>query len=123
MLQGLFSGILMRKKFLSRSNSVFSLKMINFRKNADCPTSQCLLAFQNGETSAAENIFIEKHLSECEFCAAEAELYARYPQADEEYSKTEIPAALYQLAEAILNNKQKNFLLLNKLLEIESIKI
>ena len=113
----------MRRKFLSQNNSVFSLKMINFRKNSSCPTSQDLLAFQNCEISTNKFSAVQKHLSECEFCAAEVEFYARFPQADEECVEMEMPAALYELAEAILNNKQKNFLLLNKLLEAESIKI
>ncbi|MGI9035797.1 MAG: hypothetical protein ACR2GD_07130 [Pyrinomonadaceae bacterium] len=114
----------MRSKFLSQSSKyAFSLKMINFRKNADCPASPDLLAFQNGETQPAETAFIRRHLLKCEFCAAEVELYARFPQSDEECAETEIPSALYELAEALLNNKQKNFSLLNKLLEVESIKI
>ncbi|MGI8468322.1 MAG: hypothetical protein ACR2N3_07705 [Pyrinomonadaceae bacterium] len=113
----------MRRNFLSRSKFAFSLKMINFRKNVNCPPSQDLLAFQKGETQAAENAVIQKHLSKCEFCAAEIELYAHFPQAAEDCAETEIPPALYELAEAILNNRQKNFSLLNKLLEVESVKI
>lgn len=108
---------------MSRTSSAFSLKMINFHKNSNCPTSQALLAFQNSETSTINSASLQKHLSECEFCAAEIELYAHCPQAVEECVETEIPAALYELAEALLNNKQKNFSLLNKLLEAERVKI
>jgi hypothetical protein len=96
--------------------SVKSLKMINFCKNATCPPSQSLLAFQKGETRNEENENIPKHLTSCEFCAAEVEFYARYPQSEDVCTETKIPLPLYQLAEALLGNKQKNFTLLNKLL-------
>lgn len=108
---------------MSQNDCALSLKMFNFCKNVNCPTSQDLLAFQNGELLAAQNETICKHLSDCEFCATEIEFYAHFPQADEECAETEIPAALYELAEAILSDKQKNFSLLNKLLATESIKI
>lgn len=124
MLQRLFFSILMRRNFLSQSNSGFSLKMINFCKNINCPTSQDLLAFQNGETLAAENKFINRHLSDCEFCAAEAEIYAHFAPAEADCAETQIPRPLYELAEALLQNKQKNFSLLNRLLnEVEGVKV
>lgn len=117
MLQRLFSSILMRRNFLSRNSLAFSLKMINFRKNIDCPASPDLLAFQNGEIPAAQAKVIGEHLSNCEFCAAEIELYAHNEQSAEDCLETEIPRQLYELAEALLNNKQKNFSLLDKLLD------
>jgi hypothetical protein len=125
MLQKLFSSILMRTKFLNRKSSAISLKMINFCKNASCPASQDLLAFQNGETPPNKILPIRNHLSECEFCAAEVEFYAHFPQAEEEECiEREIPAALFELAEAILSNKQKNFLQLNQLLgETDKLKV
>ncbi len=104
--------------------SVQSLKMINFCKNATCPSSQGLLAFQKAELTMDENEFIREHLSDCEFCAAEVEFYARFPQSEVACKETKIPAPLYQLAEALLSNKQKNFRLLNNLLgENESLSL
>lgn len=97
--------------------------MINFYKNASCPASPELLAFQNGEMSNEETEFIRRHLTDCEFCAAETEFYARFPQSEETCVETGIPAPLYQLAEALLGNKQKNFTLLKTMLgENESLK-
>jgi hypothetical protein len=116
MFQRLFFNALMRRKFLSSTNSMFSLKMINFCKNANCPPSQSLLAFQKGETIDGENETIRVHLGDCEFCAAEVEFYARYPQSEDVCTETKIPFPLFQLAEALLSSKQKNFSLLNKLL-------
>lgn len=96
--------------------------MINFCKNANCPSSTNLLKFQNGEFGRKEGNEIITHLSECEFCASEIEFYAHYPQSDEKIEAAEIPMPLFELAEALLSNKHKDFSLLNKLLgESESL--
>jgi hypothetical protein len=96
---------------------MFSITMISFRKNKTCPSSQELLTFQNGETSNDKNDVICEHLGVCEFCAAEVEFYAHYPQAEENVTVTEIPPPLFELAHALLSNEEKNVTLLNKLLE------
>lgn len=112
----------MRRNFLKLFGSMFSsaqsLKMINFCKNAYCPSSPVLLDFQKGELSTEESRAIRRHLTECEFCAAETEFYARFPQAEDACGEAEtaIPAPLYQLAEALLGSRQTNFTLLKKLL-------
>lgn len=92
------------------------MKMITFCKNANCPASQNLLAFQKGETTKNEDDFIRNHLKSCEFCAAEIEFYAQFPQSDETVASVEIPLPLYQLAQALLNNSRQDISLLNKLL-------
>ena len=103
---------------------MFSLKMITFCKNASCPTSQDLLAFADGEVLPNERGRIETHLGVCEFCAAEVEFYAHYPQSEETVARVEIPIPLYELAKALLGNKHKDFFTLNKLLcENEGVKI
>ena len=103
---------------------MFSLKMITFCKNSVCPSSPKLLEFQNGETAEKESRMIRRHLTVCEFCAAEVEFYSHYPQADEKVERTEIPLPLYELAQALLSNGHKDFSLLNKLLnEPEGVKI
>ena len=111
---------LMKRNFWNRTGSrrsVNSLKMINFCKNAACPSSQGLLAFQKGEALSEEGEVILRHLPACEFCSTEVEFYARYPCVEEEsLAETKIPLPLYQLAEALLGNRQKKFTLLNKLL-------
>lgn len=93
---------------------MFSIKMISFRKTKICPSSQEVLAFQNGETSADKKDDIREHLEICEFCAAEVEFYARYPQTDEVVAETAIPPQLYDLARALLSNTEKNVHLLNR---------
>lgn len=88
------------------------LKMKAFRKNVNCPSSEKLLAFQKGAIAAHERSKITIHLRFCEFCAAEVDFYQRYPQAEEpiECENAEIPQPLYELAEALLSNKKKDFL-------------
>lgn len=103
---------------------MFSLKMITFCKSTTCPTSQDLLRFENDGVSIKERERIETHLAACEFCAAEVEFYAHYPQSEETVPKVEIPIPLYELAQALLGNKHENFLTLNKLLcESEGVKV
>jgi hypothetical protein len=98
--------------------------MITFCKNSNCPSSQQLLAFERDDVAIEEFEKIKSHLSECEFCACEVEFYAHYPQSEETVAKVEIPIPLYELAEALLSNKHKDYLLLNKLLcENERVKI
>lgn len=93
--------------------------MINFCKGANCPTSDDLVLFERGETAHRRSKQICAHLAACEFCAAELEFYAHYPQTEDDAAastKAEIPAPLYELAKALLDNKHKDFLLLNNLL-------
>ncbi|HLM01276.1 MAG TPA: hypothetical protein VK400_09510 [Pyrinomonadaceae bacterium] len=93
--------------------------MVNFRKSTQCPSSQELLAYQNGELAPRDQIDIQRHTIDCEFCEAEVELYADYPVAAADDCNTavgEIPHALYELAEALLKKKYEDNLLLNKLL-------
>ena len=97
--------------------------MVTFCKSAICPSSGDLLAHQTGEVSISESERIEAHLAVCEFCASEVEFcasevefYAHYPQSEEKIERTEIPLPLYQLAEALLSNRHKDFSTLNQLL-------
>lgn len=106
---------LMKRKIMSFNSSPISMKMIAFNKNANCPASQDLLAFQKGETTIAENYDILRHLESCEFCAAEVEFYSHVAPVEENITTVEIPPSLYQLAEALLSSGQKKFIMLNKL--------
>ncbi len=103
---------------------MFSIKMVSFCKDVNCPASQDLLAFEIGEVAKRSGEKIRQHLAVCEFCASEVEFYAHYPPIEETVAKVEIPMPLYELAEALLGNKHKDFSLLNNLLgEKETIKI
>lgn len=95
---------------------MLSTKMITFCKNENCPTSQDLLAFQNEKTSNETGELIKSHVKRCEFCEAEIEFYARFPQAEEKVKSEAIPRPLFELAEALLNKNEEDFSALNKLL-------
>lgn len=82
--------------------------MASFCKNEDCPPSQDLLAFLNGDVPLIEGKDIRRHLAVCEFCSAEVDFYERYPQLDEpaEIRSPDIPRPLYELAEALIGRKR-----------------
>lgn len=95
---------------------MFWKKMINFCKNANCPSSPDLLAFQCEKLALRKNREIDRHLATCEFCQAEVAFYAHYPPADESLETTEIPKPLYELARALLGNRRNDFSTLNELI-------
>lgn len=94
-------------------------KMTNFCKNEDCPSSNELLEFQNGDLPRTRGSEIGLHLAACEFCEAEVEFYSSYPQALDEAREdaAEIPAPLFELAEALLKNRHGDPTALNSLLK------
>ena len=79
--------------------------MSNFCKNEDCPPSQELLAFQNGDIEVRDSGHIRRHLALCEFCAAEVEFYGHYPPSNENVEPEKMPEPLHDLAEALLRDK------------------
>ena len=83
--------------------------MTSFCKNENCPSSLELLQFQTGDLKQWERGDIGDHLAFCDFCSAELEFYSHYPQEEgtpDSSGRTEIPAPLFELAEALL--KQRN---------------
>lgn len=91
--------------------------MANFTKSEDCPSSQELLQFENGDLSLEDGRLVREHLVTCEFCSAEVEFYAHYPQAEDEVVETaDIPAPLYDLAESLLSSKRNKISSLDRLL-------
>lgn len=82
--------------------------MTNFSKTDDCPSSQELNAFEQGEIALADGRAIRLHLRVCEFCAAESDFYARFPQPleiepAELPEPATMPQPLRELAETMLN--------------------
>ncbi len=94
--------------------------MTGFCKNEDCPTSHELLEFQNGDIPRDRGREIRIHMARCEFCSAEVEFYSHYPQEEgvtEVVESIEIPAPLYELAEALLKNRHADSSSLDSLLK------
>lgn len=95
---------------------MFTSKMPNFCKNEDCPSSQELLQFQNGDLPSVRASSIRKHLTDCEFCSAEVDFYSHYPQEEGTNETAEIPAPLFELAEALLKHHHSDSSSLDALL-------
>lgn len=87
-----------------------SSRSTNFCKNEDCPSSQELLDFQIGDTDRERGVDIRIHMGICEFCTAEVEFYSRFPQISEDTDEAvcEIPASLYEFAQALLRNPHRS---------------
>ena len=97
---------------------MFSTKTTGFCKNEDCPASHELLAYENGDLARSRSGEVRLHLASCEFCSAEVEFYSHYPQAEVEIPEpSEIPAPLYELAEALLKHRHTDASSLNSLLK------
>lgn len=105
---------------------MFSSMTTGFRKSEDCPSSQELLAFEKGDLAHAGELLICEHLIACEFCEAEVEFYSRFPQEEssvETNVRSEIPAPLFQLAEALLKKQHTHANSLNSLLKDKGLAI
>jgi hypothetical protein len=77
--------------------------MTNFAKTLTCPTSYDLAEYSAGELDTFWQSIIKRHFASCDFCAAEAELYRRFPLTKYRPEPAPpIPEPLYQLAESIL---------------------
>ena len=102
---------------------MYKENMTGFCKNEDCPTSNDLLEFQNGDLARSRSSEINNHLVGCEFCSAEVQFYSHYPQAEGAVEPTQIPAPLYELAEALLRNRYDSHSLNALLRESEEVTI
>lgn len=92
--------------------------MTSFSKSEDCPSSHELLQYENGDMPLDEGRHVREHLAKCEFCSAEVEFYAHYPQTEDEVVETaDIPAPLYDLAESLLSTKRNKISSLDRLLD------
>jgi len=101
---------------LENFQSMLLNKMINFCKGAQCPASLDILACQNNDASNELQKRVYKHLNKCDFCGAEAEIYSRYPLPEENSATVEIPIHLLELAESLMNNRNRGSSLLENLL-------
>jgi hypothetical protein len=79
------------------------VKANSFCKQASCPSAETLLTYRSYGLATTADEHITEHLAACDFCCAELQLLAEWPQADEgETFATEIPLSLRRLAEEIL---------------------
>ncbi len=91
--------------------------MAGFNKSLNCPTSDQLLAFHTGNCTEEQRREVAVHINGCDFCGAEVDLYRHVPATLEEQEFAEkIPSHLYQLADALLNNRSSGDVALKTLL-------
>jgi hypothetical protein len=77
--------------------------MRQFTKQSGCPAAQTLVAYQANALPVLARQAVSTHLSNCEFCAAEAQLLAAHgPQTPAEIAPPPVPFALLALAESML---------------------
>jgi hypothetical protein len=76
-----------------------------FCKTARCPSSEMLLRYRLRQTTIIERLFIEKHLSACDFCNAEAQLLTRHRFDVEKTPVVAMPSQVRRLAEHLLASK------------------
>lgn len=77
--------------------------MESFYKTKDCPASEKLAALEDSVSMGEE---VRRHLSGCDFCAAELEFYRRYPPGEENVEPADIPEPLLELAHALLHKRR-----------------
>ena len=90
---------------------MFSSIVKNFSKREDCPSSQELIDYQNGLLSPATEGEVVRHLIDCDFCSAETEFYSCFGDDDlsaEIEEPVQIPAPLFELAEALLKKRHND---------------
>jgi len=81
--------------------------MSGFAKTRGCPASHELADYAAGVISNGNGHHISDHLSRCEFCDLEAELYARFEPLAEPVRTPPIPKALMQLARSIFRRNRR----------------
>ena len=76
--------------------------MEGFHKTKDCPSSEEILRIL---TPAGHRDDLRRHLSNCDFCAAELEFFRCHPIDDEKIHIGQMPEPLRELAEALLHGR------------------
>jgi hypothetical protein len=79
-----------------------------FRKTPACPSSALLLSFSTSALSPEISALVRGHLNGCEFCTAEAALFAHHPVAAKKSVRApELPINLRILAESIMSQSRR----------------
>ncbi len=81
-----------------------SALMSTFAKTLACPSSFDLAEYSAGELDTFWQSIIKRHFASCDFCAAEAELYRRFPLTKyKPIPAPPVPEPLKELADALLS--------------------
>jgi hypothetical protein len=74
----------------------------DFCKTARCPSSEMLLSYRLQRSAVAEQIVIQSHLRDCDFCSAELQLLKLHQHEIEHPKPSEVPSQIRRLAETVL---------------------
>ena len=77
-----------------------------FRKTAECPSSQTLIRYHRHRLAITDRATIKIHLQHCDFCNAELQLLMRDRGDVAESSCANMPAQLRELAEKLLTGNK-----------------
>ena len=93
--------------------------MSHFTKERNCPSSFDLAALVTVGLPGDQGLTIAVHVRQCEFCAAEVDLYSHYPPSQPSLPETDpMPKPLFELAEALLGSETIHISRLEHLLNI-----
>jgi len=90
---------------ITQMKSVSSIR--KFCKTARCPSSEMLLRYRRRYVTITERMSTEKHLRECDFCAAELQLLQCHHDEVEAPRVDEMPSNLRRLAENFLGKTRE----------------
>ena len=79
-------------------------RMVNFRKEKSCPSSEDLLDLVREAVPGDRALRMAVHLRRCDFCQAELEFYCHYPPVDEAADAPPTPRPIRELAEALMTH-------------------
>ena len=68
--------------------------MKTFGKQSNCPTSHEILSYVNGGLRPFARQRIANHCGLCDFCGAEAQLFAKFKPSVEDHTPTPTPALI-----------------------------
>jgi hypothetical protein len=67
------------------------LKMNIFAKHVNCPSSHEMLSYVEGSLRPLAKQKVARHCAVCDFCGAEAQLFAKYQPSEENYTPAPAP--------------------------------
>lgn len=85
-----------------------SARKRGFTKTLTCPPSEDVALSQSRELPRNRIAKIARHITGCEFCAAEQSFLSAYAPIIEENPPSEMPRHLRRLAEALLNGRLRS---------------
>jgi anti-sigma factor ChrR (cupin superfamily) len=68
--------------------------MKSFGKQSNCPTSHDILSYTEGRLRSLASQRIAQHCALCDFCGAEAQLLAKFKQAEADHTPAPTPALI-----------------------------